>query len=97
MADILIVEDDQMPDALLPPDHAVPVALMTTELVVNAIKHGEAAPIQVSVGTGSQGRPYVAVANRLSAPSAMDWPSGRGLGTRVSAKRRARTISALKM
>jgi two-component sensor histidine kinase len=83
-AQLAFTEDDKVGGVVLPADQAVPVALMTTELVVNAIKHGQVAPIRVSIGMGSQGCPYVSVTNLLSSPTRMDWPSGRGLGTGLS-------------
>ncbi|MBS0341214.1 MAG: sensor histidine kinase [Proteobacteria bacterium] len=81
---LAFTEDGETRGVVLPPDHAVPVALMTTELVVNAIKHGAPAPIQVTVGMDPQGCPYLAVANRLSSPTTMDWPSGFGFGVGLS-------------
>ncbi|MBS0452274.1 MAG: hypothetical protein JSS14_13280 [Proteobacteria bacterium] len=83
-AELAFSQDEQARGVVLPPDHAVPVALMTTELVVNAIKHGEAAPIRLAVGMDPQGCAYVAVTNRLCSPTGMDWRSGQGFGVGLS-------------
>lgn len=62
-------------------EHAVPVALVVTELIVNALKHGEHAPVRVLLEREADGAAAVTVVNRLSAPAAFDWTHSQGLGT----------------
>jgi two-component sensor histidine kinase len=81
---LALSEDDLLETATLSPDHAIPVALVVTELIVNAIKHGTGAPVRILVGADRQRRPYIAVRNALSGPIAMDWSQARGLGTGLS-------------
>jgi two-component sensor histidine kinase len=82
-AQLAVTEGEDLEETRLPADLAVPVALIVTELIVNAIKHGATAPIRISIGMAQQ-RPYVAVVNRLAAPTHLDWHRERGLGTGLS-------------
>jgi two-component sensor histidine kinase len=82
-AQVAVLDDANLESATLSADQAVPVALAVTELIVNAIKHGAAAPVRVSIGTHEQ-RPCVSIANRLDAPTKLDWAEQRGLGTGLS-------------
>ncbi|WP_177142762.1 hypothetical protein [Variovorax sp. YR216] len=81
---LALTEDYKLPEAVLPPDQALPVALMTTKMIINAIKHGVAAPVRVAIGMGAQHCGYVAVTNRVSSAATMDWKSGQGLGIGLS-------------
>lgn len=80
-AQLALTEGQGLEDATLAPEQAVPVALMVTELLVNAIKHGAPLPIRVGIEGGGGQDTCVTIKNRLTAPTAMDWKSGRGLGT----------------
>ena len=65
---------------LLSADQAVPIALVITELIVNAIKHGAEGPISIAIGTGENGA-CVAVTNRIARPPGLQWGTQSGLGT----------------
>ena len=80
---LAVTEDAQLEDTSLPGEASLPVALVVTELIVNAIKHGAAAPIRISLRMPGE-TAQVTVANRLTGPSSLDWKSGRGLGTGLS-------------
>ncbi|MGZ5786125.1 MAG: histidine kinase dimerization/phosphoacceptor domain -containing protein [Ramlibacter sp.] len=82
-AQLAVTEDATLEDASLPGAASLPVALVVTELIVNAIKHGAPAPIRVSLRMSEQ-TAHVTVANRLLRPTGLDWQSGRGLGTGLS-------------
>ena len=71
--------DPGLESITLLPDHAVPVALVITELIVNAIKHGAAAPVDISVSSGSKGA-RVSVTNRLTGRPPMHQMAGTGPG-----------------
>lgn len=80
-ARIALSEDAGLEDVVVPQESAVPLALIVTELIVNAVKHGDGSPVRVRVGPQADGGVLVAVRNALAAPTALDWPAGRGLGT----------------
>jgi two-component sensor histidine kinase len=73
--------DEALREVVLPQDSAVPVALIVTELVVNAIKHGDDSPVHISSGSDGTNDVFVSVRNGLSDAMRLDWAAGRGLGT----------------
>ena len=82
-AHVAVVEDGELPRARLHADSAVPLALIVTELIVNAIKHGDGAPVHVVLAQ-REGVPTVSITNRVREPVAMSWAQRRGFGTGLS-------------
>ncbi|MES2941145.1 MAG: hypothetical protein V4864_25980 [Pseudomonadota bacterium] len=68
------------PGALVQGEQAVPAALVVSELIVNAVKHGDGQQAQVRIFRDG-GDCCVAVDNRCATPPRFDWAQARGLGT----------------
>jgi two-component sensor histidine kinase len=79
-AQLAVTEDASMEHTTLAADASLPVALIVTELIINAIKHGAPGPIRVSLRMSEQSAD-VRVVNRLTRSTLLDWERGRGLGT----------------
>ena len=76
------MEDTAMPTApLLQGDQAVTVALVLTELIINAMKHGRDGTVRVALVQADDGTPGVSVRNQVAAAPAFDVHAGKGLGT----------------
>lgn len=60
-------------------DHATPVALVITELIVNAVKHGAPTPVVIEL-IFSNNEASVSVTNQLVNPLPADWKSRSGHG-----------------
>ena len=76
------IADTAPPTAtLLHGDQAVTVALVLTELIVNAMKHGLDETAHVAVVRGPDGTPGVSVRNRVQRVPLFDLQTGTGLGT----------------
>jgi two-component sensor histidine kinase len=61
-------------------DHAMPLALAVTELIVNGLKHGAGTQVAVEVSSAQDGTEIV-VSHAVDAAPAFDWGRGTGLGT----------------
>jgi two-component sensor histidine kinase len=84
-APIALSDDSALAGLVLTQEAAVPMALIVTELLVNAIKHGDGSPIHVTLASaGDESYALVAVRNRLAGPMMLDWASGQGIGTGLS-------------
>ena len=83
-AHITVSDDPAFHDFFLPQEAAVPVALIVTELIVNAIKHGDASPIRIRLGSDGAHEAFISVRNGLLGAIRMDWATGHGLGTGLS-------------
>jgi two-component sensor histidine kinase len=66
--------------ASLSAEQSLPIALVVTELIVNAIKHGEPAPVRVTL-LHTADSACVAVTNLAKASARFDWLARQGLGT----------------
>lgn len=77
---IAMSEDEYLEGVELSQDMAVPLALVVTEMLVNAIKHGDSSPVTVTLGRAGEGA-FVAVRNGLIGPTPLDLAAGQGVGT----------------